>query len=309
VPVTYIEDHITNIGRKRLEKLTDIITKERRDAGIHAVLIGMKNLNMVGIGIERASDMFHIWEKAMKDYYFREDSIPDGLNAYMRVITGELRYRKELHSAIADLSDRKRDQIFRFVTQQRIEASALAVFIGLTRVIANDKRLKLSKAKIEDLRRRWMKDITEFYSDRELNEPRLYHWMEDEVGIVVTDINTIRIYHDSETGKAIKKARAEKQNEEWEKKRQSEHTGSSGGQAGDELRNVPGDSGRQENGSRPLQSRQSETRSAVRYQKVCALRQALRDKAHEPPSVLLGRMHLQVPESIPAEIRKEKVGG
>ena len=197
-----IPEELRDLGRKRKDRLLECCQAERNDAALNTCIIGLTALNHVhGIGIERADRMSKVWSQAIVDFYSGNDEIVFKADMHLDCICT---LRTDVGKTFQDLSPRRQRQISQFLQEQRLDSSDCCWYLGCH---AMHEVLGLGESRLAALNRQWKRDLEDFYSDRETNEPLLRAWLE-EVGFMF-DGDHFYTYRD-ETGKAVKKSIAEK---------------------------------------------------------------------------------------------------
>lgn len=110
-------------------------------------------------------------------------------------------------AAFSDLSDSRKREIARWLAENRMDAADIAYTIGQT-VIARE--CGFGAERMDRLNRQWERDIRDFYTAREENEPLLKNWLE-EIGFIYEN-GKLEVYR-SEGERAVRKRTAERRME------------------------------------------------------------------------------------------------
>lgn len=200
---------LLDLSPVRQKKLYDVCCRERNDAAMIAICIGMKGLNHVyGHGLGSLAKLSEVWNSSLVRFYenwphpTKPAIHPDSLTWHMP-ISGKL--ITDIRAVFGDLSERRRRQIMEWLVVERYEAANNAVAVGM--IVIHDE-LGYGQTRRDRLWRQWSRDIQEFYADRAENEPLFKQWLED-IGFEYTD-GRLFAYTCDQTGKFTKKATADK---------------------------------------------------------------------------------------------------
>lgn len=208
-----LPEELRYLGRAKRERLQNIRVKERQDAALNVVFMGLKALNQVhGIGLDRQSKLCRVWERAIMDYY------KTGASRWKEETGFPADGKAELHvlkvNDFSDLSDRARRKVAEWLAAERLAAADIAAGAGMEAI---RQQLSLGEKRMGEVLQQWKQDIRDFYDDRERCEPQLKAWLE-EIGFCVEG-GKVRCYMGGD-GKAIRKRTAEKRLEEQEKEKE-----------------------------------------------------------------------------------------
>lgn len=218
----YLPAKFRDLSLKRQVQLYNAMMKERQDAAINCVLIGLKGLNQVHkMGLKSCADLSMVWGPAITDFYEAGNELANGWDQCGDsgdLITDPL-------SLFPDLSNRRKREIAAFMVRNRQEAHGNAYRIGIETI---HKHCGFGVIRLDRLESQWLRDIRDFYNDRETAEPMLHAWLE-EVGFVLEG-GRIVCYRDAD-GKAVRKHTAEKifrEEEERERRRKERESQNAG---------------------------------------------------------------------------------
>lgn len=198
-------DELLGLSMKRIEKITDMAADERQDAALNAVVIGLKSMNHVhGYGLQRLARLSVAWGNAISSFYGTEGGLlykpyPEEGPKYAGAPISNV------DAVFSDLSDRRRREITKYLTNQRMDAQWNAAIIGYCTI---QKELHFGENRMERLSSQWEQDIRNFYEDRDIYEPRLKAWIE-EIGFIFED-GRLQSYRTGEDNRIIKKSVAER---------------------------------------------------------------------------------------------------
>lgn len=201
---------LTDLSPKRQLEIADACTKERQDAALNAVMIGLKSMNHVhGYGLQRLSRLSIAWGEAISSFYGAGGLLYKPYPEEGAKHAGDIICNVD--AKFADLSGRRRRLITKFLYEQRKDAQWNAAIIGYDTI---QKELHFGESRMERLARQWEQDIRNFYEDREIYEPRLKVWIE-EIGFIFED-GRLQSYRSHEDGRYVRKSTAEKWQAETE---------------------------------------------------------------------------------------------
>lgn len=196
-----LPEQFCDLAPLRQNKLQHMVGDERQDAAMNCVLIGLKALNQVHhLGLQRLSELSLAWGDAITASYTAGiEFVPgwDQAGDTGDLVTDPL---AEFH----DLSDRRKRQITAFLVQNRKEAHGNAYRIGLQAI---RKNRGYGDIRMDRLEAQWLRDIRDFYQDRETCEEQLKSWIED-IGFIV-DRGHLQSYRTPD-GKIVRKRTAER---------------------------------------------------------------------------------------------------
>lgn len=174
-----LPENLCSLSPKRQKEIYEISFRERSDAAMNAVVIGLNSLNHVyGYGLNRLSRLSILWEKAIMDFYTGgglryQPFPPEGAEGAGDILC-------DVEKVFRDLSPRRKREIREYMLLQRTESQWNAALIGLDTV---RKELGFGEKRAADLAREWEYDIRDFYQDRDVQEERLRSGIE-EIGFV-----------------------------------------------------------------------------------------------------------------------------
>lgn len=196
-------ESIRHLSAKRRKQLYDLQIKERKDAALNAVVIGVKGLNHIHkLGLKSLKGICMDWGQAIREFYaaggeeyamFDETEAADAGS----IVT-------DLDKVFPDLSERVRREIRQWLTRERKVAQWNARMIGEVRL---HEIMGYGTIRMGRLQRQWDRDIREFYEDRETASKGLQAWIED-IGFIFENGKLITYY--DQDGKVVRKATAEK---------------------------------------------------------------------------------------------------
>lgn len=198
-----LPENLCGLSPKRQKEIAKIALRERSDAALNAVVIGLKSMNHVhGFGLNRLSKLSVVWEKGIMDFYTHggvlyKEFPADGIEGAGDVLC-------HVDDRFQDLSPRRRMDIYSYLRGQRMEAQWNAALIGLDTI---RKELHFGEQRAEGLTRQWEYDIRDFYQDRDVQEVRLRDWIE-EIGFVFED-GKLQVYK-TEGDALVRKRTAER---------------------------------------------------------------------------------------------------
>lgn len=197
-------DELLGLSMKRVEKILDLCVKERQDAALNVVVIGLKAMNHVhGYGLQRLSRLSNAWGDAIANFYRAGGSL---YKPYPKAgLTHAGDPIADVNAEFFDLSDRKRRLITKYLVDQRRDAQWNAALIGYDTI---QSELHFGESRMEQLTKQWESDIRCFYGDRDINEPRLKEWIED-VGFIFEN-GHLQSYRLKENNQIVKKSTMEK---------------------------------------------------------------------------------------------------
>lgn len=197
-------DGLADLSPKRQLEIAEECTKERKDAALNAVVLGLKAMNHVhGYGLERLCRLSLAWGEAISSFYSAGGLLYRPYPEEGARHAGDILCNVD--ARFGDLSDRRRRLIASFLYEQRKDAQWNAAIIGYDTI---RKELHFGKGRMGRLERQWEHDIRIFYEDRELYEPRLKVWIE-EIGFIFED-GKLQSYRTGEDNHVIKKTVAER---------------------------------------------------------------------------------------------------
>lgn len=204
-----LPEQFCDLSTKRQRILAEMRQKERQDAALNCVVIGIKALNQVHhLGLQRLSELSKTWGTAISGSYNAGIALVDGWDS--TGFPGDL--VTDPLEAFADLSGRRLRQITEYLARNRQEAHGNAYQIGM-RVIRSV--CGYGDLRADRLESQWLTDIRYFYDDREVNEPALTKWIND-IGFIFEG-GRLQSYMDGD-GKPIRKATAERRMKDAETK-------------------------------------------------------------------------------------------
>lgn len=188
------------LSPKRKKKLEGLCMEERKDAALNVCVIGIKGLNHVHkIGLNKLSGIAAAWGQEITAHYSSGEEMVLLLRCteYGDLVTDPV-------AAFSDLSDSRKREIARWLAENRMDAADIAYTIGQT-VIARE--CGFGAERMDRLNRQWERDLREFYTAREENEPLLKKWLE-EIGFIYEN-GKLEVYR-SEGERAVRKRTAER---------------------------------------------------------------------------------------------------
>lgn len=198
---------IADLSPKRKEIIADICIKERADAALNAVVIGLKGMNQVhGYGLKRLCKLSVVWGDAISDFYRRGGTCYKDVPDTGMPEAGGLKC--DIDREFADLSDRRKREIRTLLLNERKDAQWNAAHIGFDTI---QSYLHFGQVRMEALAKQWEYDIRDYYQDRDINEARLKDWIE-EVGFIFED-GRLQAYRLKENDKPVRKATVERKME------------------------------------------------------------------------------------------------
>lgn len=191
------------LSPKRKKKLEGLCMEERKDAALNVCVIGIKGMNHVHkIGLNKLSRIAAAWGQEITAHYSSGEEMVLLLRCteYGDLVTDPV-------AAFSDLSDSRKREIARWLAENRMDAADIAYTIGQT-VIARE--CGFGAERMDRLNRQWERDIRDFYTAREENEPLLKNWLE-EIGFIYEN-GKLEVYR-SEGERAVRKRTAERRME------------------------------------------------------------------------------------------------
>ena len=211
VMIEDLPEGLRHLSPKRKDKLKDLCIKERKDAALNVCVIGIKGLNHVHkMGLNKLARIAEAWGGAITEHYKgREQVLLMHCKEYGDLVTDPL-------EDFSDLSDSRKREITKWLTENRKDAADTAYTIGLFSI---KQECGFGQERIMRLNLQWQKDIGDFYEDREVNEPRLQKWVE-EIGFIYK--NGRLLVYNNQDKKLVRKKTAEQRMEKEEKRLERE---------------------------------------------------------------------------------------